>query len=73
MRKTCFILSAIGVEGSDIRKLADEKFDLVYSPVVQMAFREMVIQMELMQSSDFSETIPYFEIRFLILQATYTE
>ena len=36
--------------------------------VVQIAFKGMVIQTGLMQSSGFSEIIPYFEIHFQILQ-----
>ena len=35
MGKTCFIISAIGKEGSPIRKEADDKYELIYSPVLQ--------------------------------------
>ena len=34
MTKTCFIISSIGKEGSEIRVKADEKFDLVFKPVL---------------------------------------
>lgn len=33
--KTCFIISPIGEEGSETRKIADEKFDLVFEPVLK--------------------------------------
>jgi hypothetical protein len=32
-QRICFVLSSIGAENSQIRKLADEKFDLIYEPV----------------------------------------
>ena len=35
MEKTCFVISAIGEEGSKIRKEADDKFEFVYSPVLE--------------------------------------
>ncbi len=34
MTKTCFIISSIGKEGSEIRAKADEKFDLIFKPVL---------------------------------------
>lgn len=34
MTKSCFIISSIGSEDSDIRKLANEKFDLIFEPVL---------------------------------------
>jgi len=34
MTKSCFIISSIGSEDSEIRKLANEKFDLVFEPVL---------------------------------------
>lgn len=34
MTKSCFIISSIGDEGSEIRRLANEKFDLVFKPVL---------------------------------------
>ena len=34
MTKTCFIISSIGKEGSEIRAKADEKFDLIFEPVL---------------------------------------
>jgi plastocyanin len=33
--KTCFIISSIGKEGSDTRTKADEKYDLVFEPVLR--------------------------------------
>lgn len=35
MVKTCFIISSIGEEGSQERILADEKFELVFSPILK--------------------------------------
>jgi len=35
MAKTCFIISTIGEEGSEERILADEKFELIFSPVLK--------------------------------------
>ena len=35
MSKSCFIVSPIGKEDSDIRKLSDEKYDLVFKPVLE--------------------------------------
>ena len=35
MTKTCFIISAIAKEGSQIRKSSDYKFDFVYSPILR--------------------------------------
>ncbi|MGI0057759.1 MAG: cupredoxin domain-containing protein [Nitrosarchaeum sp.] len=35
MAKTCFIISTIGKEGSPVRKAADDKYELIYSPVLQ--------------------------------------
>ena len=34
MPKTCFIISSIGKEGTEIRASADEKFDLIFEPVL---------------------------------------
>jgi plastocyanin len=34
MTKTCFIISSIGKEGSEVRAKADEKFDLIFKPVL---------------------------------------
>ena len=34
MDKTCFIISSIGKEGDDIRDIADEKFELIFEPVL---------------------------------------
>ncbi len=35
MEKTCFIISSIGKDGGDIRDIADEKFDLIFEPVLK--------------------------------------
>ena len=35
MAKTCFIISSIGKEDSETRKLADEKFELIFEPVLK--------------------------------------
>ncbi len=35
MIKTCFIISSIGFEGSEIREKTDEKLDFVFKPTVQ--------------------------------------
>jgi len=34
MVKTCFIISSIGKEDSEIRKISDEKYELVFEPVL---------------------------------------
>jgi len=34
LNKNCFIISTIGEEGSEWRKLADEKYDLVFQPIL---------------------------------------
>ena len=35
LSKTCFIISTIGEEDSEPRKTADEKFDLVFEPILK--------------------------------------
>ena len=35
MTKTCFVISTIAEDGSQSRKEADDKFDLVYSPILK--------------------------------------
>lgn len=35
MTKSCFIISSIGKEGSDTRKEADEKFELIFEPILK--------------------------------------
>lgn len=43
MGKTCFIISSIGEKGGEVRELADEKFDLVFEPVLKEAgFYEVI-------------------------------
>ena len=42
MTKTCFIISAIAKEGSQIRKSSDYKFDYVYSPVLRKMEYEII-------------------------------
>jgi len=34
MAKSCFIISSIGKEGSEIREIADEKYELVFEPIL---------------------------------------
>ena len=34
MIKTCFIISSIGENGTETRRIADEKYDLVFEPVL---------------------------------------
>lgn len=34
-KKTCFIISTIGEDNSNDRKISDEKFDLVFRPVLE--------------------------------------
>ena len=35
MVKTCFIISSIGKEGSEVRAIADEKYELIFEPVLK--------------------------------------
>lgn len=35
MIKTCFIISSIGKDGSEVRKSADDKYDLVFKPILE--------------------------------------
>lgn len=35
MIKSCFIISSIGKENSQIRKVADEKYDLIFEPILK--------------------------------------
>lgn len=42
MAKSCFIISSIGEKESEIREIADEKFDLVFEPVLKDAGFEEV-------------------------------
>jgi len=35
MAKTCFIISSIGKEGSEIRAKADEKYELIFEPILK--------------------------------------
>ena len=42
MAKTCFIISVIGEEGSPERKTADDKYEIVFAPVLQEAGYEPI-------------------------------
>jgi len=42
LNKNCFIISTIGEEGSESRKLADEKYDLVFEPILKELDYEVI-------------------------------
>jgi len=42
MSKNCFIISTIGEQGSESRKLADEKYDLVFEPILKELDYEVI-------------------------------
>lgn len=57
MAKTCFVISAIAEDGSQTRKEADEKFDLVYFPIMKEMDYEITRSDKIRSSGSISQEI----------------